>query len=279
MVYNEPMKKQVALVTGASSGIGEATAIELQKNGYQVYAAARRVDRMDHLKEMGIHTISLDVTDDNSMRSVVTKIEKDEGMIDVLINNAGYGSYGALEDVPMSEARRQIDVNVFGLARMSQLVIPKMREAKRGAIINISSVGGKLGESFGAWYHTAKFAVEGLSDSLAIELKPFNIRVITIEPGAIKTEWAKISAENLIKSSGHGNYSKLANKKADRMNKFNDNKFASDPSVVAKKIVKVLSIDKPKFRYAVGGGAKSLMLIRKITSDKMFYRILNRALN
>ena len=272
------MRKKVALVTGASSGIGEATAIALQNTGYQVYAAARRTDRMEHLKQLGIKTIRLDVTEEASVKAVVGQIKKEEKMVDVLINNAGYGSYGALEDVPMSEARRQIEVNVFGLARLTQLVVPDMRKARSGTIINISSIGGKLGESFGVWYHTAKYAVEGFTDSLALELAPFNVKVVAVEPGAIKTEWSSIAADNLIKTSGNGNYAVKASKKAEGMKKFNEISLASPPEVVANGIVKILKKKHPKFRYPIGGGARPLMFIRKITSDRVFYKLLNNFL-
>src|ERR1700722_12749504 len=174
----------VAFVTGASAGIGEATARALLAAGYTVFAGARRLDRRAGLAALGATLLKLDLTDDASIVAAVEAIKSGAGRLDVLINNAGYGSYGALEDVPMDEARRQMEVNVFGLARLSQLVIPGMREAGNGYIINISSIGGKLGEPFGAWYHATKYAVEGLSDSLALELAPFGIKVVTVEPGA-----------------------------------------------------------------------------------------------
>ncbi len=273
------MRKHTALVTGASSGMGESIAVALQKEGYQVYAAARRTDKMEHLIEQGIRTISLDVTDDNSMKHVINTIEKEEKMVDVLINNAGYGSFGALEDVPISEAKRQFEVNVFGLARLSQLVIPKMRESRHGAIINISSIGGKLGEPFGSWYHASKFAVEGLTDSLALELAQFNIKVIAIEPGAIKTEWWSIAADNLLKTSGNGAYAISAKKRAESMKSSSRTSVSSPPEVVAEKIVKVLAKPNPKLRYAVGGGAVPLLFLRRITSDRIFYKILSRILD
>ena len=163
---------KVALVTGASSGIGEATALELAKAGYTVYAAARRVERMNHLTESGIRPISMDVTDDSSMQAAVEKIIADTGRIDVLVNNAGYGSYGALEDVPMDEARYQFEVNVFGAARLTQLVLPHMRKNRSGKIVNITSMGGKIHTPLGAWYHATKFALEAISDCLRPELKP-----------------------------------------------------------------------------------------------------------
>src|ERR1700761_7097587 len=183
---------RVALVTGASSGIGEATVKLLLKKRYTVYAAARRLDRMAKLKEAGAKLIDLDLTDDASIVACVDAIRKESERLDVLVNNAGYGSYGALEDVPMDEARRQFEVNLFGAARLCQLALPMMREQKYGKIVNVSSVGGSFGDPFGNWYHATKYALEGLSDCLRIELIPFGIDVIIIQPGAIRTEWAGI---------------------------------------------------------------------------------------
>ena len=154
----------VVLITGASSGIGEAIALLLQQHGHVVYAGARRTDRMAALAEQGISTHALDVTDDASTSAMIQTIIDEQGRIDTLINNAGYGSYGSVEDVPISEGRSQFDVNLFGLARLTQLVIPHMRAAGRGRIINMASMGGHFGEPLGAWYHATKFAVEGLSD-------------------------------------------------------------------------------------------------------------------
>jgi len=157
---------KTVLITGASSGIGAETVKALLAVGHTVYAGARRLDRMKSLADAGERLLALDVTDDASMTIAVQTILREAGRIDVLINNAGYGSYGALEDVPPEEARRQFDVNIFGLARLTQLVLPTMRAQRSGRIINISSIGGKFGEPFGCWYHATKFAVEGLSDSL-----------------------------------------------------------------------------------------------------------------
>jgi NAD(P)-dependent dehydrogenase (short-subunit alcohol dehydrogenase family) len=272
--------KGVALVTGASSGIGEAIAIAMHDAGYVVYAGARRVERMASLRSRGIVVLELDVTDDPSMQAAVEQVHREVGRIEVLVNNAGYGSYGALEDVPMSEARRQIEVNVFGLARLCQLVIPEMRQARRGTIINISSVGGKFGEPFGVWYHASKFAVEGLSDSLALELAPFGVHVVAVEPGGIKTEWAGISADNLVATSGSGDYSVSAMKAARAIRGFNDMKLAGTAEQVADGVMKILAKRRPKFRYAVAGGAKPLLVFRKLTNDRIFYsmfRLVTRA--
>lgn len=261
--------KQVVLVTGASSGIGEATAKMLYEAGYDVYATARQLDRIAKLQELGIKTIALDVTDEASIKRAVGKI----GRIDVLINNAGYGEYGAFEEVSLEEARQQLEVNVFGMARLTQLVIPGMRQRKQGTIINIGSMAGKFGGSYGSWYHVSKYAVEGLTDSLGLELQPFGIKVILIEPGAIKTPWWDIAADNMIKTSGHGPYKKAVRSKAAFFRSVNSRRLASRPDKVAHKILVVLQKSKPRVRYAVGGGARSILYLRRLLTDRMFYRI------
>ena len=197
---------KVALVTGASSGIGEDAARLLHEHGFTVYAVARRTGPMEKLAALGVRTFGMDVTDDASVTAGVEKIIAEAGRIDVLVNNAGYGSYGAVKDVPLEEARRQFEVNVFGLARLIQLVVPHMRAQRSGRIINISSIGGKIYEPLGGWYHATKFAVEGLSDSLRIELRPFGIGVVLIEPGTIRTGWNTIARENLARASASSAY-------------------------------------------------------------------------
>ena len=184
---------KIAFVTGASSGIGEATVRRLLAGGYKVFAGARRLERMASLGSIGAVLVPLDLTDDGSIVRAVEFIKSQAGRIDVLVNNAGYGSYGALEDVPLEEARRQFEVNVFGLARLCQLVLPMMRAQKSGKIVNVTSIGGKIWEPLGSWYHATKFAVEGLSDCLRAEVDRLGIDVIIIEPGAIRTEWAAIA--------------------------------------------------------------------------------------
>lgn len=189
---------KVVLITGASAGIGRATAIYLAQNGYTVYGAARRVEKMEELKSFGIKAIALDVTKE-SVTSCVNQILKEAGSIDILVNNAGFGSYGAIEDVSMEDARYQLEVNVFGAMRLIQLVLPKMREKKYGKIVNISSVGGKIAFPLGGWYHASKFALEALSDSLRNEVRKFGVDVIVIEPGATKSEWLGIAFDSLLK--------------------------------------------------------------------------------
>ena len=200
------MMDKTAFVTGASAGIGEATARALLAAGYRVFVGARRLDRMAGLAAAGATLLKLDLTDDASIVAAVDAIKTQAGRIDVLVNNAGYGSYGALEDVPLDEARRQFEVNVFGLARLCQLVLPTMRAQKSGKIVNVTSIGGKIWEPLGAWYHATKFAVEGLSDCLRVEVAPFGIDVIVIEPGAIRTEWAGIARDGLLQMSGSTAY-------------------------------------------------------------------------
>ncbi|MGB3124530.1 MAG: oxidoreductase [Pseudomonas sp.] len=265
---------KVALVTGASSGIGEETAKGLLANGYTVYAGARRVERMQQLTALGARVLTLDVTDDASMSTAVGVILQEMGHIDLLVNNAGYGSYGSLEDVPLQEGRRQFEVNVFGLARLTQLVLPTMRALRAGRIINIASIAGKVGEPFGTWYHATKFAVEGLSDSLRMELRPFGIDVVIIEPGAILTEWNGIAREGLIKYSGSTAYSDSARAHVNMMASADRGSLPSPPSVVARTILKAALAKKPKTRYATGGGAKMVLSLHHMLSDRAFDGLL-----
>ncbi len=181
---NFKQMKKTVLVTGASAGIGKATAIYLAQNGYNVYGAARRTDKMEILKNHGITPIALDVTKEESVVACVNHILQEEGSIDILVNNAGFGLEGAIEDISMDDARYQLEVNVFGAMRLTQLVLPHMRENRYGKIVNISSVGGKIVFPLGGWYHASKFALEALSDSMRNEVREFGVDVIVIEPGA-----------------------------------------------------------------------------------------------
>ncbi|EJB02351.1 short-chain dehydrogenase of unknown substrate specificity [Rhizobium leguminosarum bv. trifolii WSM597] len=268
------MNSRTALVTGASSGIGEATARLLKKQGFSVYAAARRVERMKHLEAEGLHVLSLDIADENSIRTCVKTILARDGRVDILVNNAGYGSYGAVEDVALDEARHQFEVNMFGLARLTQLVLPTMRENRFGKIVNVTSVGGKIYTPFGAWYHATKHALEGWSDALRIEMAPFGVDVIIIEPGGIKTAWGNIAADNLLKTSGSGPYSVAVAKAAGGMATLYNSKRLPHPSVVAATIVKSVRVAKPKTRYHVGYMAGVALAMRKVLSDRMFDRII-----
>lgn len=265
------MKKAV-LVTGASSGMGEDAVERLFNQGFTVYAAARRVERMQNLKKQGARVLHLDVTQEKSMQECIQTILDESGRLDVLVNNAGYGSYGALEDVPMEEAKKQFEVNVFGLARLTQLALPQMRKQNSGCIINVSSVGGKVSEPHASWYHATKFAVEGLSDCLRQELQPFNIRVVVIQPGAIKTEWSTIARQNMLKTSGHSAYGSFVRKHEAFLAKMDEG--GSNPSVIGKTILKICTTNKPKTRYTVGKNAKAAIFIRALLSDKLYDKMV-----
>ena len=265
---------KTALVTGASSGIGEATALHLAELGYTVYAGARRVERMSDLADRGIRTRSVDVTDDPSMVALVEAILTDTGRIDVLVNNAGYGLYGALEDVPVEEARRQFDVNIFGLARMTQLVLPQMRAQRDGYIVNISSMGGKIWEPLGSWYHASKFAVEGLSDSLRVEVAAFGIKVVIIQPGTIRSEWSGIAADKLEAASANTPYAEQARLVGGGLRAVDHMRMASGPEVVAEAVGKAVQSPKPRTRYIVGGGARGILLAEAVLPDRGFDRFI-----
>jgi NAD(P)-dependent dehydrogenase (short-subunit alcohol dehydrogenase family) len=268
---------KVALVTGGSSGIGEATALKLQELGYTTYAAARRVQRMEHLTRSGIRPLAMDVTDDASMQSGVNQILAEAGRIDVLVNNAGYGSYGALEDVPLSEARYQFEVNVFGAARLTQLVLPHMREQRSGTIINITSMGGKIYTPLGAWYHATKFALEALSDCLRLEVEPFGIDVVVIEPGGINTEWGGIAADKLRTVSASSPYADQASAMAESLTSETNRRRQSPPTVIATTIARAVTARRPKTRYAVGYGARPMIFMHEVLPDRWFDAFMRRA--
>ncbi|WP_433165311.1 oxidoreductase [Kribbella sp. CA-247076] len=271
------MTAKIILVTGASSGIGEATARKLHTLGHTVYGAARRVDRMAALAADGIRPIAMDVTDEDSTRAGVDRILAESGRIDVLVNNAGYGSYGALEDVPLSEARYQFEVNVFGAARLIQLVLPGMRAQGSGTIVNLSSMGGRIHTPLGGWYHGTKFALEALSDCLRLEVARFGVDVVLIEPGGIHTEWGGIAADNLRKVSASGPYAGQAEAMADAMDSERADRRSSPPTVVADAIARAVTARRPRTRYLVGFAAKPLVAARRILPDRAFDRLIKQA--
>jgi len=264
--------KKVVLITGASAGMGKETAKLLAQNGYTVYAAARRLDKMKDLEPLGIKTLSMDVTDEPSMVQGVQQILNAEKRIDVLINNAGFGAYGTIEDIAIENAKYQLEVNVFGAMRLTQLVLPKMRENKFGKIVNISSIGGKFALPYGGWYHASKFALEALSDALRNEVKQFGIDVIVIEPGGVKSEWATIAYDNLVKNSTQSAYKETIDKLADFMR--NATAKNAEPEVITKLILKSIEAKKPKFRYVGGYMAKQAVIARKLLSDKLFDKMI-----
>jgi len=215
---------------------------------------------------MGAIILELDVTQELSLQNAVAKIIKESGRIDAIVNSAGYGSFGALEDVPLVEAKNQFEVNVFGLARLTQLVLPQMRAQFSGRIINITSIGGKIYEPLGCWYHATKFAVEGLSDCLRMELRPFGIDVVVIEPGATKTEWSKIAQQKVMEFSGTTAYQKQARQRVGMLS-YAD-RSASDAAVIATAISKALRAKRPKTRYVAGRLATVMLSLRRILSDR-----------
>jgi NAD(P)-dependent dehydrogenase (short-subunit alcohol dehydrogenase family) len=242
-----------------------------------VYGAARRTDRLQELAGEGIRPLAMDVTDDASMSAGIDQIIADTGRLDVLVNNAGYGSYGALEDVPIDEGRRQFEVNVIGAIRLAQPVLPHMRGQHSGTIVNVTSMGGKIYTPLGGWYHGTKFALEALSDCLRLEVKPFGIDVVVIEPGGIATEWGDIAADNLEATTGHGPYAAQAEAVARTLRAESTGNRNSPPSVVADAIGKAVTAAKPKTRYAMGFGAKPLITARGLLGDRQFDAVISRA--
>lgn len=262
---------KTVLVTGASSGMGKAAAVKLLAEGYAVYAVARRVERMRDLAELGAVVVAVDVTNEQDVVGVVERITAERGGIDVLVNNAGFGLYGAMEDIPLDEARYQFEVNLFGLARLTQLVLPGMRQRGAGKIVNISSMGGKIYTPLGAWYHATKHALEGWSDCLRLELAPLGIDVIVIEPGLIDTEFADVVSGPMLERSGAGVYATLARRVADGTRK-NYAGGATPPSVIADVIAKAIVARRPRTRYVAGKYAKMLMSMRKWLGDRVYDR-------
>ena len=269
------MTSQVILITGGSSGIGYETAKSLAQQGHIVYAAARRVDRMEPLRAVGVRPLSLDVTDETSMQNAVRTILAEQNRIDVLINNAGYGSLGAVENVSQDEAHRQLEVNVFGLARLIQLVLPTMRAQHAGRIINIASIAGKVTLANCGWYNVSKFAVEALSDALRMEVKPYGIDVVIIEPGAIKTDWGLIAADYLANSSRGTVYEHFANKEATLMRRLYTSNLLSGPDSVRKALCKAVNAHRPRLRYQPGLGANLIIYTHAILPSR-WWDALNR---
>jgi NAD(P)-dependent dehydrogenase (short-subunit alcohol dehydrogenase family) len=258
----------IILVTGASSGIGKATAQALLDKGHTVYVAARRVEAMRDLEAKGAIALRMDITVEADVKAVVERITGAHGGIDVLVNNAGFGMYGAVEDTTIDDARYQFEVNLFGMARLTQLVIPSMRARKRGTIVNLSSMGGKIYTPLGAWYHATKHAVEGWSDCLRLELKPFGIDVVIVEPGIIGTEFGDVMTQPMLERSGRGPYAALAQGIAKA-------KVAmSPPSVIADAIVRAVAARRPKTRYVAGKFARLLMFARKYFGDRVYDRLI-----
>lgn len=266
------MERKIVLITGASSGIGLETAKMLAKKGHIVYGTSRNIKKLEGLKEFGINCIELDVSLDESCKKCIDTIISKEGRIDVLINNAGYGSYGPIENVSIEEAKKQFEVNVYGVIRITKLVIPYMRDKKDGRIINVSSAGGRVTTYLGGWYHASKYALETLSDSLRMELKEFGIKVCIIEPGGVKSNWGIITADNLLNAGKNSPYEEICTKvsKIYRSLYGGNSKLMTKPEIVAKKISYAVNRKHPKTRYLFGFGAKPMVFMHWILPNKLF---------
>ncbi len=269
---------KIALVTGASSGMGKEIAKRLLSDGLTVVVAARSVDKMADLEQLGAHRLRMDITDDGSVQAAVNEIIETHGGVDVLVNNAGFGCYGAVEDTSLDDARYQFEVNLFGLARLTQLLLPKMREKGAGKIINITSMGGKIYTLLGAWYHASKHALEGWSDCLRLELAPFGIDVVIVEPGIIKTDFGGVMMDPLLKRSGEGAYAELAQNVVKATKQSYESGGGSPPTVIADVVSAAVKARRPKTRYVAGNLAKPLMFIRKWLGDRIFDRVIMSAM-
>ncbi len=271
--------KKVILVTGASSGIGKDAALKLISEGHIVYGAARRLFNMEDFVQAGGSSIKMDITNHKEVEAAVEKIISEQGHIDVLINNAGFAVYGSVEDITIDEARQQFEVNIFGLGRITQLVIPYMRARNKGKIINISSIAGKMYMPLGAWYHASKHALEGWSDCLRMELEQFGIDVVVIEPGAIKTPFWNVMLDPLRERSKNGFYEKMAYALDLSGRDFYENKSASPVSVITDLISKAIYARRPKTRYIGGKFARLMVWMRKYLGDRIFDAIMRLQVN
>jgi NADP-dependent 3-hydroxy acid dehydrogenase YdfG len=275
-----PSSKRVALITGCSSGIGRATALHLAKDGWTVFATARSVTTLADLAQAGCKTMALDVTDEASMARAVAEVEKDHGAVDALINNAGYSQSGAIESVPIDRVRAQFETNVMGLSRMIQLVLPGMRRQRRGRIVNISSMGGKLTFPGGGYYHATKHAVEAISDALRFEVHGFGIDVIVIEPGLIRTSFTAAVSAALAAVEDHSAYAHF-HAEVDRITtesyvKGPAAKLAGTAEDVANVISRALAAPRPRTRYRVSPSATVLLTVRHLLSDRLWDGFLRR---
>jgi NAD(P)-dependent dehydrogenase (short-subunit alcohol dehydrogenase family) len=257
----------IAIVTGASSGIGGATALQLLKDGYRVYGAARR--KMSELEAAGGNSLVLDVTDHDAVHRAVRGVLEEEGRIDALVNSAGFAIYGAVEETSADAARRQFEVNLFGLAEVTKAVLPAMRAQRSGKIVNISSVGGRVYAPLGAWYHASKHAVEGWSDCLRVEVRQFGIDVVVVAPGTIKTEFGSVRSRNFVQRE-NSPYRELADAMDAVISQGYEPGRSSTPETVAQVIARALRYRRPKTRYAVGKNSVRPLAFRRLLGDRGF---------
>jgi NAD(P)-dependent dehydrogenase (short-subunit alcohol dehydrogenase family) len=257
------------LITGCSTGIGRTTALRMASRGHNVYASARKLDAIRDLADAGCKIVALDVCDEASMRAAVDEIVAKEGAVGSLVNNAGYGQVGSIEDLAMDDVRSQFETNFFGLVQLTKLVIPGMRAQGWGRIVNVSSMGGKLVfPGFGV-YHATKFAVEAISDAMRFELKNFGIRVSVIEPGAIRTEFEQTSADSVRpESRGDGaSYAAFYDSVEARSRNTYAGRMAAGPELVAKAIEHAVTSKRPRSRYPLTPGARVMMATRRMLPD------------
>ena len=266
-------EQKVVLITGTAYGIGKSTAELLIDKGHIVYGGDILVEENLYLNDIGGTALEMDVTNQEHIDKAINQIISEQGRVDVLVNNAGLGVYGAIEDVSMEDIYYQYDVNLFGLARVTKAVLPYMREKQSGLIINISSV---LGETYGplaGWYLSTKHALEGWSDALRVELKEFDIDVVVVQPGAINTNFSNVTKTYIDKYRENSAYQHLYGEPiTDTGNDVLSNQ--SDPIVIAKVINKAMNARNPKTRYAAGAYSKIGIFLRKIMTDKMFDRFI-----
>jgi NAD(P)-dependent dehydrogenase (short-subunit alcohol dehydrogenase family) len=271
--------KKVAIVTGASSGIGKAAAVKFLELGYTVHAAARRLHAMKDIEAKGAILHQVDLRNSEQISAFASDVIAASGRVDVLVNSAGYGFFGAVEDVPMAAAREQLEVNLFAVAQMIQAVLPVMRKQRSGKILNISSTGGKSALPLGGWYHASKFALEGLSDSLRGEVRPFGIDVVVVEPGGVKTEWGGIMVENMMQSSGAGPYKLMVERFRDTVAGNQVESMSASPEEIGELIAKVAEARKPKARYIAPFHAKLILFMHWLLCDKAADWVMGKMLN
>jgi NAD(P)-dependent dehydrogenase (short-subunit alcohol dehydrogenase family) len=264
---------RVVLITGCSTGIGRATAERLAARGWRVYATARDVEKIKFLADRGCMVLPLDVTDEASMRTAVGEVERREGAVGVLVNNAGYSQSGAVESVPMGKVRRQFETNVFGLVRMCQLVLPGMRRQRWGRIVNISSMGGRLTFPGGGHYHATKYAVEAISDALRFEVAGFGVGVVVVEPGLIRTGFADAATGSMEgAATTEGPYASfnaaVAKAVRDNYERGPFLRLGGGPETVATTIERAITAERPRARYAVTPSAHLFIGLRRLLPDR-----------
>lgn len=260
---------KVALVTGCSSGIGRATALALHQAGFAVYASARRPETLADLHTQGLHTLALDVTDEASMRSAVASVEQAHGAVDILINNAGYGEMGPIEEVSIERWRRQFETNVFGLVRMAQLVLPGMRRRGWGRIVNVGSMGGEFTTPLGGAYHATKYAVEAISDALRFEAQPFGVDVALVQPGPVQTALATSTVASLRADSDSPYLAQMEGfRRVSEASMAAGSAGVLGAEEVAAVILAAVQVERPETRYKVGAVAEQMTSTRRRLSDR-----------